>query len=75
MPPTDTELRTILAAERFALLRAEASASGDHAGHVRRRLGGMLVAAGVWLASDAGRHRNGPGTVVGDSVGVSGRTR
>jgi hypothetical protein len=75
MPPTDTQLRTILAAERFALLRTEASASADPVSRVRRRLGGMLVTAGLRLAADAGCDRNGPGTVVGDSVGVIGRAR
>jgi hypothetical protein len=68
MPPTDTQLRTILAAERFALLRAEASAPAGRTGHIRRRLGGMLVAAGLRLAPDAGRHRIGRGTVVGRSA-------
>lgn len=74
MPPTDTQLRTILAGERFELLRAQWSSPG-RAGHIRHRLGGMLVAAGLRLAPDAGRDRTGPGTVVGDSVGVIGGTR
>ena len=75
MPPTDRQLRTILAAERFELLRADASAPGGRDRRIRRRLGGTLVAAGLRLAPDAGRDRNGPGTVVGESVGVIGRTR
>ncbi len=75
MPATDTQLRTILAAERFALLRTEASAPASRRGHVRLRLGGMLVAAGLRLAADSRCDRNGPGTVVGDSVGVIGRAR
>lgn len=53
MPQTDTQLRTILAAERFALLRTDASASARRTGQMRRRLGGMLVAAGLRLAPDA----------------------
>jgi hypothetical protein len=75
MPPTDTQLRTILAGERFELLRTQWSSPGGRAGHIRHRLGGMLVAAGVRLAPDAARDRNGPGTVVGDSVGVIEGTR
>lgn len=75
MQPMDTRARARLAAERFELLRDDARSSPVPAGRVRVRAGRLLVAAGLRLAADAGRGRNGPGTALGDSVGVIGRTR
>jgi hypothetical protein len=75
MQPMDTQARRRLATERFELLRDDARPPARPAGHVRLRLGGLLVAAGLRLAPEARPDRNGPGTVVGDSVGVIARRR
>ena len=58
MLPTDTHGRRILAADRHELLRNRPPA-GRPAGHVRRRLGSLLVDAGTRLAPDAApQHRS-----------------
>jgi hypothetical protein len=75
MQPMDIQGRSRLAAERFELLRDDAGSSSAPIRHLRLRLGSLLVGAGLRLAPDAGRDRNGPGTVVGHSVGVIGTRR
>jgi hypothetical protein len=75
MQPMDTEARRRLAAERFELLQNDAQAPARSSRQVRLRVGGLLVAAGVRLAPETRPDRNGPGTVVGHSVGVIGTRR
>jgi hypothetical protein len=53
MQPMDTQARRRLATERFELLRDDARPPARPAGHVRLRLGGLLVAAGLRLAPEA----------------------
>jgi len=56
--PTDTHGRRILATDRRELLREGAQARGQ-AGHLRRRLGAVLVSAGVRLSPEAApQHRS-----------------
>jgi len=56
--PTDTHGRRILATERHELLR-NGPPSPRPAGHVRHRLGSLLVNAGMRLAPDAApQHRS-----------------
>jgi len=56
--PTDTHARRILATDRHELLRNAPPAPGPTR-HVRRRLGSLLVGAGVRLAPDAApQHRH-----------------
>jgi len=55
--PTDTHGRRILATDRLELLRNDPPAPRP-AGHVRHRLGSLLVNAGMRLAPDAApQHR------------------
>ena len=57
MLPTDTHGRRILATDRHELLRNDPPARRP-AGHVRHRLGSLLVNAGMRLAPDAApQHR------------------
>jgi hypothetical protein len=47
--PMDVQGRNLLAAERFELLRAAAQPSPQPAGHLRERLGRLLITAGLRL--------------------------
>jgi len=50
--PTDVQGRKLLAAERFELLGADAQPSLRPARHLRRRLGRLVIAAGLRLAPE-----------------------
>ena len=52
MRPSDFQLESILVADRTAMLRAAAAAAGRAAPGLRRRLGKLLVGAGVRLAPE-----------------------
>jgi hypothetical protein len=52
MHPIDVQGRNLLAAERFDLLGADAQPSLHPARHLRRRLGKIVVAAGLRLAPE-----------------------
>jgi hypothetical protein len=53
MHPNDTEGRRLIAAERIRRLRGDDRLDCRPVGATRRRLGALLVSAGVRLAPDA----------------------
>jgi hypothetical protein len=60
MHPIDVQGRKLLAAERFQLLGADAKPSLHPARHLRRRLGGLVIAAGLRLAPEVLDPRGAP---------------